>query len=254
MRCSRGEIVPRGVSNPTRVPDSCNIALPGAWTARRFRNGHPGSGDLCLLAEGERCAALRAAVVARALPEVVLARERRMGAGPRTTHLLKGDGLLALHRSTLESAGECAGEPESYHVPGRQLTPKFRRAAGGASGGPPAMWQAGVLPYAPRPRRPHRHVRHRPARVPRATRNPSVSQSAPRATSAPRRRRRARRRRPPDRRSRPRCGGGGPRRERSDEFRSGQASRWASETGCARPAVSSPDHRSRAHHHPGSAP
>jgi len=56
----------------------------------------PGLGELGLLAEGERRAALRAAVVAGALAEVVFARECGMVAGLAAPLLLELDGLLAL--------------------------------------------------------------------------------------------------------------------------------------------------------------
>src|SRR5215203_1710400 len=53
--------------------------------------------DLRLLPKRERRAALSAAVVARPLTEIVLARERRMGTGFVAPLLLELDGLLSLH-------------------------------------------------------------------------------------------------------------------------------------------------------------
>jgi hypothetical protein len=65
----------------------------GAWASvLRLTRGS----ELGLLAEGERRAALRAAVVAGTLAEVVLARERGMVAGLAAPPLLELDGFLAL--------------------------------------------------------------------------------------------------------------------------------------------------------------
>jgi hypothetical protein len=59
-------------------------------------------GDLRLLTERDRRAALRTAVVTRALAQVVFARKRRMVARLVSPRLLKLDGLLALQRRILE--------------------------------------------------------------------------------------------------------------------------------------------------------
>jgi hypothetical protein len=60
-------------------------------------------GELGLLAEGERRAALRAAVVAGALTKVVLARERWMVAGLASPLLLELDRFLALQWRILDA-------------------------------------------------------------------------------------------------------------------------------------------------------
>ena len=62
-----------------------------------------GRGELGLLAEGERRAALRAAVIAGALAQVVLAGERRMVAGLAAPLLLDLDRFLALQWRILDA-------------------------------------------------------------------------------------------------------------------------------------------------------
>src|SRR5437016_2929086 len=66
--------------------------------------------DLRLLTEGDRDAALGAAVVAGPLAQVVFARERRVIAGPVPPCLLKLDGLLALQLRLLGMAEKSSCE------------------------------------------------------------------------------------------------------------------------------------------------
>jgi hypothetical protein len=74
------------------VPEASRASTaPRAAALRLARRG-----ELGLLAEAERRAALCAAVVAGALAEVVLARERGMVAGLAAPLLLELDGFLAL--------------------------------------------------------------------------------------------------------------------------------------------------------------
>src|SRR5215208_79506 len=73
--------------------------------------------DLRFLPEGERCAALRAAVVPRAHAEIVFPRERGVVARLVAPRLLKRARFLALHEEEPRSGGEReASERTSYYI------------------------------------------------------------------------------------------------------------------------------------------